>query len=207
MAMSGTVTSDSSKRLYAIFDWYVTYNLDRKKATFTVNAYLLRGTDGSFSNNFVAKVQSGTNRITFNGTEVWFGSPGGTGSQSNPVKCYTSIYSMCADKTSPVKYTSGEVANCYCWGYAHFLSNYTFETDIDDDGNTSLTIDAQFASGYSSLAGMTATIVPTQAEMFSKIGNKSGGSWNSNARIWYKSNGVWTKKFLYRKESGSWNKK
>ena len=211
MAMSGSVASaQSNYYLYVVFDWSVAYDLTTMKATWTISATIKRTSVSGVSNNYATSIEGTTanNYIKFNNTTVWSKAAGYYGSGTSHPYVYTGDKSLCAETTYG-PYT-GTLSGKYPYGYAHLLKNYKFTTNIDSNGNTSLTIANVFKMNGNTLSALgTRTITPTQADVASKIGNKDNGSWTTNGRIWHKENGTWIKRRLYRKQSdtsGDWIK-
>jgi len=203
MAMSGSLSSTQTNYyLYVVFDWSVTYDLSAMKANWTVSATIKRTGVGTVSNNYATSVEGTTanNYIKFNNTTVWSKAAGYyKGSSSHPY-VYTGNKSLCAETTYG-PYT-GTLSGKYPYGYAHLLKSYKFTTNIDDDGNTSLTIANTFKMDGNTLSSLgTRTITPTKADVYSKMGKKENGSWTDAGRIWHKENGTWVKRNLYRKQS------
>lgn len=206
MAMSGTLATPSSGYYLNVeFDWSVWYDTSAMKAHWTVSATVKRTAYGSYSKNFATRI-SGDDIITFNNVAVWSMSPGNYQGRSLNPYVYTGDRSVCAERVSPSVY-SGTLSGKYPYGLAHLLTNYTFDTNIDENGRTSLAIGTVFTgaepSNISEFSSIQ-TIVPDTADIYSKVKYVSGqtGNWTDAGKVWEKTsatNNTWVKRKFYRK--------
>lgn len=208
MAMSGTLSSNKvDNNYYLNIDWSASYNVDSMTATIYINSYILQSPSTSYPNRtFRIYGTTVNNYININGVTVFeISQDSGSGTQSNPYFGYTHTGSSAANRVGYFSnWTSGPA---WVYSYANFISNYVFTVPINDDGYCTFTVAANLYCSGGTMTISSTTISTTPTEVNSKLGYKTGGSWTGNGRIWHKENGTWVKKFLYRKESGSWNKK
>lgn len=206
MAMSGTrptsaELSSITQYLYLQYDWSVTFNTDTMKALWRVSATVKRSSNGTSSKNYATRV-SGNDYIKFNGVTVWSHGPGYYNNNTLHPYVYTGDQSVCAEQTSPTYY-NGTLRGKKPYGLAHLLMNYAFETDINENGYTSLTVTTQLtgaASPADILPANNYTFVPDTVELYTKIPYKTSNGWE-NGYIWYKdATSGWVKKYLYRKD-------
>lgn len=208
MAMSGTVPESATGipyYLYLQYDWSVTFDTVAMKANWRVSATVKRSNAGTFSKNFATMIKGNPDWIKFNGVTVWYIYENSSG--YNPY-VYTGDGSVCADKISTLRYEKGELAGTKPRGYTHLLSDYPFQTDIDINGNTSLTVTTSLTGGYSLniKPNNDFTFTPDRAELYTKLPYKQGSGssgWSGTAYVWYKESAGssgWVRKYLYRKD-------
>lgn len=211
MAMSGTLMSNKISSNYRlVIDWSIVYDVDNMVGDLSIHPYIMQDPLDT-SHNYTYRIYGteSDNYIKFN-NEVLFSCrmDQGDGTYGNPFHGFTKIQNPSKEQVRLLywMYPDGHYANAWVYLAADF-TYFNRSVPINDDGYCSFEL-----SGNLYCYGGTMTIAPTTinttpTEVSSKIPYKTNGSWGNNGRIWHKENGTWVKKFLYRKESGSWNKK
>lgn len=215
MDASGTIKStflnagdNSGEQL--VVDWYATYNVSNMTTAVTISAYIVQTTNAHPNRAYAISGYADTNYIRFNGSNVYTASEGGTGSKSNPYRAYTNIGAYSHDDTSYIRNWSAGAG--YVHTYATLIGSATYIIPLNEDGYSTFTITSRLTTavnGYMSISESAGTVTTPSIELYTKVPYKTNGSWDgSNGYIWYKdSNSGWIRKYLYRKENGSWQRK
>lgn len=211
MAMSGTVVSNKIASNYQlVIDWSIYYNVESMTADLSLHPYIRQDPLDS-SHNYTYRIYGTyeTNYIKYNDEVIFTTTKDqGNGTYNNPFHGFTKIQNPYKEQVRQLwwMYPDGHYANAWVYLAADF-TYFSKTLPINNDGYCTFDLSANLDCFGGTMVISRTTINTTPTEVSSKIGYKTGGSWTGNGRIWHKENGTWVKKFLYRKESGSWNKK